>query len=84
MVKNLLLLIVSNQTKRTYRKSTIIKRFSRTKKYNNEGHFKAGLAGVKWTQKGESPGLVVMGGDSCYKGCEFKSQDRILEGHFSH
>ena len=29
-------------------------------------------------------GLVVMGGDSCSKGCEFKSRHRILDGHFSH
>ena len=27
---------------------------------------------------GESPGLVVMGGDSCSRRCE------ILDGHFSH
>ena len=33
---------------------------------------------------GGSPGLVVMGGDSCSKGCGFKSQRRILDGHFSH
>ena len=33
--------------------------------------------------KGGSPGLVVMGGDSCSKGCEFESQHRILDGHFS-
>ena len=32
----------------------------------------------------KSPGLVVMGGDSCSKGCGFKSQHRILDGHFSH
>jgi len=31
-----------------------------------------------------SPGLVVMGGESCSKGCEFKSRHRILDGHFSH
>ena len=30
-----------------------------------------------------SPGLVVMGGDSCSKGCEFESLHRILVGHFS-
>ena len=29
-----------------------------------------------------SPGLVVMGGDSCSEGCGFKSQHRILDGHF--
>ena len=34
--------------------------------------------------KGGSPGQVVMGGDSCCKGCEFESQRRILYGHFSH
>ena len=27
-------------------------------------------------------GLVVMGGDSCSKGCEFKSRHAILDGHF--
>ena len=26
------------------------------------------------------PGLVVMGGDSCFKGCEFESWHRILDG----
>ena len=31
---------------------------------------------------GGSPGLVAMGGDSCSKGCEFKSRHRILDGHF--
>ena len=31
-----------------------------------------------------SPGLVVMGGDSCPRGLEFKSQCRILGGSFSH
>ena len=31
---------------------------------------------------GESPGLLVMGGDSCSKGCGFKSQHHILDGHF--
>ena len=31
---------------------------------------------------GRSPGLVVMGGDSCSKDCEFESRHHILEGHF--
>ena len=31
---------------------------------------------------GGSPGLVVMVGDSCSKGCEFESWHRILDGHF--
>ena len=31
---------------------------------------------------GVSPGLVVMGGDSCPEGRGFKSQHRILYGHF--
>ena len=31
---------------------------------------------------GRSPGLVVMGGDSCSKGREFESWHRILDGHF--
>ena len=33
---------------------------------------------------GWSPGLVVMGVDSCSKGREFESQHHILDGHFSH
>ena len=33
-------------------------------------------------QVGGSPGLMVMGGDSCSKGREFESQHRILDGHF--
>ena len=31
---------------------------------------------------GVSPGLVVMGGDSCSEGRGFKSQHHILDGHF--
>ena len=34
--------------------------------------------------KCRSPGLVVMGGESCSKGCGFESRHRILDGHFSH
>ena len=30
---------------------------------------------------GGSPGLVVMGGDSCSKGCEFESQHRMMDRH---
>ena len=33
---------------------------------------------------GGSPGLVVMGGDSCSEGRGFESQCCILDGHFSH
>ena len=29
-----------------------------------------------------SPGLLVMGGDSCSEGCEFESKHRVLDGHF--
>ena len=32
--------------------------------------------------KGRSPGLVVMGLDSCSKCCEFKYRHCILDGHF--
>ena len=35
-------------------------------------------------QTSRSPGLVVMGDDSCSKGRGFKSLRRILDGHFSH
>ena len=31
---------------------------------------------------GGSPGLVVMGDDSCLKGRGFESQRHILDGHF--
>ena len=31
-----------------------------------------------------SPGLVILGGNSCSKGREFESQHHILDGHFSH
>ena len=31
-----------------------------------------------------SPGVVVMGGDSCSRGCGFEFQHPILDGHFSH
>ena len=31
---------------------------------------------------GGSPGLVVIGGDPCSKGCEFESRHHILNGHF--
>ena len=30
----------------------------------------------------ESPGLVVMGGDSCFKGHGFETRLCILDGHF--
>ena len=33
---------------------------------------------------GGSPGLVVMGRDSCPKGHRFESRYHILDGHFSH
>ena len=33
---------------------------------------------------GGSYGLLVMGGDSCFKGREFESCNRILDGHFFH
>ena len=32
--------------------------------------------------EGGSPGLVVMGMDSCSKGCKFESCHHILNGHF--
>ena len=31
---------------------------------------------------GGSPGLVVMGVDSCSKGCGFESHHHTLDGHF--
>ena len=32
--------------------------------------------------KNEHIGLVVMGGDSCFKGRELESRHHILDGHF--
>ena len=37
----------------------------------------------KISRLGGSPGLVVMGGYSCSEGHGFKSQHRMLDGHFS-
>ena len=34
--------------------------------------------------EGGSPDVVVMGGDSCTRGCEFEFLHWILDGHFSH
>ena len=31
---------------------------------------------------GGSPGLVIMGGDSCPEGRGFESHHRLLDGHF--
>ena len=52
----------------------------------------AGFKYTQWIKKFEqpkgkntgSPGLVVMGRDSCSEGCGFESQHQILDGHFSH
>ena len=37
---------------------------------------------LKINSEGGSPGLVVMGGDSCSEGREFQSKHHILDGHF--
>ena len=44
------------------------------------------LSRLRMFNQGWSPGLVVMGGDSCSKGRGFESRRRILDGHdiFSH
>ena len=34
--------------------------------------------------QGVSPGLVIVGDDSCSRGRGFKSQDQILDRYFSH
>ena len=39
---------------------------------------------IERQREGGTPGLEVMGGDSCSKGREFESWDCILDGHFSH
>ena len=40
------------------------------------------LSHRNYSDVGGSPGLVVMGGDSCSKGREFDSRHSILDGHF--
>ena len=39
---------------------------------------------LKGTAGGGSPGLVVMGADSCSMGREFKSLHHKMDGFFSH
>ena len=48
--------------------------------------FKKIFSFLKTLAMGGSPGLVVMGGDSCSEGRGFESRCRILDGHniFSH
>ena len=43
----------------------------------------ATVGGKKNCWMGGSPCLVTMGEDSCSKGCGFKSQHHLLNGHFS-
>ena len=43
-----------------------------------------GVVELKRSFKGGSPGRVVMGEDSCSRGCGCESQHWILDGHFSH
>ena len=40
------------------------------------------LLTIKNCKVGGSPGLVIVEGDSCSKGCGFESWRRILDGHF--
>ena len=46
--------------------------------------FLSNMASTTFQLLGGSPGLVVMGDDSCSRGCEFESRRRILDGLFSH
>ena len=43
-----------------------------------------GIMQGKLVPKCRSPGLVVMGDNSCLRGCGFESWHCILDGHFSH
>ena len=45
-------------------------------------HDKQETGKVKIRLKGGSPGLVVMGNDSCLRGCWFESERHILDGNF--
>ena len=42
------------------------------------------LSKARIQTEGGSPGLVVIGVDSCFEGCGFKSLHRLLDGHLSH
>ena len=55
-----------------------------TKLANIYPHLRILLTMKLWYLQGGSPGLVVMGGDSCSKGREFESGHRILNGPFLH
>ena len=46
--------------------------------------FKGGFESQTLNYKNGSPGLVVIGGDSCSEGFVFESQHRILNGQYSH
>ena len=57
-------------------------------KNENKQNERAGLAHLQnntnYFSPGGSPGLVVMGRDSCSEGRGFESRHRILDGHFFH
>ena len=45
---------------------------------------RVGIADKHCLEKGGSPGLVVMGGNSYSKGREFESWHHIMDGYFVH
>ena len=53
-----------------------------TDRCSNIGHRKI-YSKLKASKMGGSPGLMVIGGDSCYVGCGFESQYQMLDGPFS-
>ena len=55
---------------------------SEVSKEKSMGSFNDDLQPNLGKSSGGSPGLVVMGGESCSKGCEFKSRHHLLDGHF--
>ena len=61
---------------------------SSSSKQNIRSDLKVSLMAISITKSfttlGGSPGLVVMGGDSCSEGRGFESQHHILDGHVSH
>ena len=46
------------------------------------GSFCSASSSFKVWSQGGSPGVVVMGGDSCYEGHGFESRQHILDEHF--
>ena len=61
---------------------TIENKFTHSEKETDEKMTSFVNRGATMIKSGGSPGLVVMGGDSRFKGHGFESRHHILDGHF--